>query len=402
MRFAPHQFRTRIPVASVNFVSNRLSSANRRFLSFVATLLVCVSGCEKSKPPPSPSPPEVEVITVVPQDVPVHQEWIGSLDGFVNAQIRAQVSGYLMSQNYKEGAFVKKGEVLFQIDPRLFEAELDQAKAQLGMAEAQLGKTELDVRRFTPLAKENAMSQEELDDAIQANLVARAGVAAAKSTVERARLNLEFSKLTSPVDGIAGVARAQIGNLVGPASGDLTVVSTLDPIKAYINVSEQYYLDHLAGYLKDGGQKGDDLELELILSNGSVYPHKGKFYFLDRQVENGTGAIQVAALFPNPGNVLRPGQYARVRARTELRKGVVLVPQRAVTELQGSFQVDVVGNDNKVSIRSVRVGEQMGKLWIIEAGLKSGERVIVEGLQKVPADAVVNPRPVAEAATNKG
>jgi membrane fusion protein (multidrug efflux system) len=368
---------------------------------FAFVLLAGLAGCEKSKPSAASAPPEVEVMSVTTEDVPVHQEWIGSLDGFVNAQIRAQVTGYLMSQNYKEGGFVKKGDVLFQIDPRVFAAALDQAKAQLAMAEAQLGKTELDVKRYTPLAKENAMSQEEMDNAIQASFVAKASVAAAKAEVERARLNLEFASVTSPVDGIAGVARAQLGDLVSSASGDLTVVSTLDPIKAYINVSEQYYLNHLAGYLNGSGQSGDDLELELILANGSVYPQKGKFYFLDRQVETGTGSIQVAALFPNPGNVLRPGQYARVRARTEFRKGVVLVPQRAVTELQGSFQVDVVDKDNKVSIRPVRVGEQLGKSWIIEDGLQSGERIIVEGLQKVRVDAVVNPRPVVETAKGK-
>lgn len=366
------------------------------------SLLICFAGCEKPKERAPAPRPEVTVLTVGAQDVPVHQEWIGSLDGFVNAQIRAQVSGYLMAQNYKEGAFVKKGDVLFQIDPRLFDAAFEQAKAQLGIAQAQLGKTELDVKRFTPLAKENALSQEELDDAIQANLAAKASVAAAQSEVERARLNQEFAKVTSPVDGIAGVARAQIGDLVSPASGNLTVVSTVDPIKAYMNVSEQYYLNHLAGYLNDGGQAGEDLELELVLSNGAVYPQKGKFYFLDRQVETGTGSIQVAALFPNPGNVLRPGQYARVRARTEIRKGVVVVPQRAITELQGSFQVDVVGDDNKVSIRTVKVGEQIGNSWIIESGLKSGERIIVEGLQKVRGDSLVNPRPMAETAANQG
>jgi membrane fusion protein (multidrug efflux system) len=360
-----------------------------------------MAGCEKAKPPPTP-PPEVEVMTVVAEDVPVYQEWIGSLEGFVNAQIRAQVSGYLMSQNYKEGSYVKKGDVLFQIDPRLFEAALAQAKAQLGMAEAQLGKTQLDVRRFTPLAKENAMSQEELDYAVQANLSAKASVDGARSEVERARLNLEFASVTSPVDGIAGVARAQIGDLVGPNSGNLTVVSTLDPIRAYINVSEQYYLNHLAEYLNGNAQNGKELELDLILANGSVYAQKGKFYFLDRQVEIGTGSIQMAALFPNPGNVLRPGQYARVRARTELRKGVMQVPQRALTELQGSFLVDVVDAGNKVSIRTVRVGEQIGKAWVIEDGLKAGERIIVEGLQKVHADTVVSPRAVTQPVERQG
>ena len=340
-------------------------------------------------------------MTVATEDVPVYQEWIGALDGFVNAQIRAQVSGYLMAQNYKEGALVKKGEALFQIDARTFEATLNQAQAQLDMASAQLGKTELDVKRFTPLAKDNAISQEELDDAMQANLAAKASVEAAKAAVQQAKLNVEFASVTSPIEGIAGLARAQIGDLVGPGSGNLTIVSTLDPIKVYFTVNEQYYLNHLARYLDEKRASNGDLQLELVLANGSVYPRKGTFYFLDRQVEPGTGAIQVAALFPNPGNVLRPGQYARVRARTEVRQGVVLVPQRAVTELQGSFQVDVVDSANKVSIRPVRVGEQMGKSWIIEEGLKSGERVIVEGLQKARPDMVVNPRVAAAPVTDK-
>jgi membrane fusion protein (multidrug efflux system) len=291
--------------------------------------------------------------------------------------------------------------VLFQIDPRLFEVALDQAKAQMAMAEAQLGKAEQDVRRFAPLAKENAMSQEELDNAVQARLSAQASVAAAKAEVERARLNLEFTKVASPVDGIAGVARAQIGDLVGPSSGNLTVVSTLDPIKSYISVSEQYYLNHARAFGQADGRSEQDLELELILADGSVYPQRGKFYFVDRQVEAGTGSIQVAALFPNPGNVLRPGQYARVRAQTEIRKGVMRVPQRAVSELQGSFQVYVLDKDNKVVIRPVRVGEQIGKNWVVEDGLKSGERIIVEGLQKVRADVMVNPRPVTEPAKKK-
>ena len=375
---------------------------SRFLLSALALALVAgLAGCEKATGPLAALPPEVEVLTVAAEDVPVYQEWIGSLDGFVNAQIRAQVSGYLMSQNYKEGTLVKKGDVLFQIDPRTFDAALSQAKAQLDMATAQLGKTELDVKRFTPLVQDSAITQEELDDAMQARLVAKASVEAAKSAQQQAKLNFEFASVISPIEGIAGLARAQIGDLVGPASGNLTIVSTLDPIKAYFTVNEQYYLNHLARYLDENRGGDGDLQLELILANGAVYPQKGKFYFLDRQVEPGTGSIQVAALFPNAGNVLRPGQYARVRARTEVRKGVVLVPQRALTELQGNFQVDVVDDANKVSIRPVRVGEQMGKSWIVEEGLKPGERIIVEGLQKVKQDTVVNAHTAVERAAGK-
>jgi len=369
-------------------------------------LLAGLAGCKKAGPPAlAPPPPEVQVMTVELQDVPVYQDWIGSLDGATNAQIRAQVSGYLMSQEYKEGSLVKKGAALFQIDPRPFEAALNQAKGQLGMAQAQMDRTELDVKRFTPLAKQNAVSQEELDDAVQSNLAAKASVAVAQAAAQQAQLNLDFASVTSPIDGIAGMARAQIGDLVGPATGNLTEVSTLDPIKAYITVDEKYYLDHLAGYLSRTNEGGSEMELDLILANGAVHPKKGKFYFLDRQVEAGTGAIQAAVLFDNPGNVLRPGQYARVRARTEVRKGVALVPQRAVTELQGSYQVDVVANaggSNLVSIRPVRIGEQMSNMWIIEDGLKAGESIIVEGLQKVTPGKAVTPQLVKLPAPGKG
>jgi membrane fusion protein (multidrug efflux system) len=280
-------------------------------------------------------------------------------------------------------------------------AVLDQAKGQLGMAEAQFGRTELDVKRFIPLARSNAISQEELDDAMQSNLAAKASVAAAQAATNTARLNLDFASVISPINGIAGTARAQIGDLVGPSTGNLTEVSTLDPIKANITVSEQYYLDHLAAYLNRTNEGDGELELELILANGAVYPQKGKFYYLDRQVDPTTGAIQVAVLFPNPGNVLRPGQYARIRARTELRKGAILVPQRAVTEVQGSYQVDVVsdaGGSNLVSIRPVKVGQQMSNMWLIEEGLTAGERIIVEGLQKVTPGKAVTPQPIKLAA----
>jgi membrane fusion protein (multidrug efflux system) len=371
----------------------------RRGALFVAAaLLLGAAGCRPAAPPPSAAPPpEVQVMTVTLQDVPINQDWMGSLDGYVNAQIRAQVSGYLLSQDYKEGSFVRKGDVLFQIDPRPFDAVLKQADGQLGMALAQLGRTELDVKRFTPLAMSNAISQEELDDAVQSNKAAAASVAVCQAAVQQARLNLEFASVTSPIDGVAGTAHAQIGDLVGPATGNLTEVSTLDPIKAYITVTEQYYLDHLAAFAARDPSDDGGMELDLFLANGALYPQKGKFYFLDRQVEPNTGAIQVAVLFPNPGNVLRPGQYARVRARTETRKGVALVPQRAITELQGSFHVDVVtktNDSNVVSFRQVTIGAQMSNMWIIESGLQSGESIIVEGLQKAAEGKPVNPQPM--------
>jgi membrane fusion protein (multidrug efflux system) len=343
------------------------------------------------------------VVTVQPADIPLYQEWIGTLDGYVNAQIRAQVTGYLMAQDYKEGTPMKKGDLLFQIDPRPFQAALNQARGQLAQAEAQCDKTELDVERYTPLAKEKAISQEELVDAEHASLVAKAVVASAKAAVETAELNLEFTKITSPIDGIAGMARAQIGDLVGPASGELTAVSTVDPIKVYYTVTEAFYMDYVNRY-SDETKRAEherDLELELILANGTVYPHKGKFYFADRQVDVRTGALRLAGLIPNPGRVLRPGQFARVRAKTQVITGVLAVPQRAVMELQGNYQVAVVDAANKVSIRPVKVGDRFGNMWIIEEGLKPGERVIAEGTQKARAGTVVTPKPYAPVLAKK-
>jgi membrane fusion protein (multidrug efflux system) len=371
-------------------------------------LLLGAAGCDHAKPTTAPPPPpDVQVMTVTNQDVPIYQDWIGFLDGSTNAQIRAQVSGYLVAQKYKEGSFVKKGDVLFQIDRRVFQAALDQAGAQFDAAQAQLGKTELDVKRLTPLAKQNAVSQEELDDAVQANLAAKAGVEAAKASVEQCRLNLDFTEVTSLIDGIAGTAQAQIGDLIGPGSGVLTTVSTVDPIRAYFNIREQDYLAFCRQFTNaaERGASRSEMQLQLILSDGWAYPLPGSWFFTSRQVDGNTGTLLVAGLFPNPDNVLRPGLYAHVRARTEVRKGVVLVPQRAVTELQGSFQVDVVANaggSNLVSIRPVKVGEQFSNQWIIESGLQSGESIIVDGLQKAQPGKAVHPQSFPIPASAKG
>ena len=373
-----------------------------RLLSLLVPL-VAFTGCGPKKQAATPPPPDVDVVTVQSADVPLYTEWIGTLDGYVNAQIRAQVTGYLMAQDYKEGAQVKQGDLLFHIDPRPFQAALDQARGQLDQAEAQFDKTELDVERYTPLAKVKAISQEELVDAEHASLVAKAAVASAKAAVETAELNLEFTKITSPIDGIAGMARAQIGDLVGPASGELTAVSTVDPIKVYFTFTEASYMDYMNRYADDTqrAEHERDLELELILANGTVYPHKGKFYFADRQVDVRTGALRVAGLIPNPDHVLRPGQFARVRARTQIRSGALAVPQRAVMELQGNSQVAVVDAANKVSIRSVKVSDRIGNMWIVEEGLKPGEQVIVEGTQKAKAGTVVVPKPYVPRALAK-
>jgi len=341
-------------------------------------------GCQSpnaASPPPSA---EVEVVSVVQQDVPIYGEWVATLDGYVNAQIQPQVSGYLIKQSYKEGSYVRKGQVLFEIDPRPFQAVLDQAKAQLAQAEAQLGKTQLDVDRDTPLAKERAIAQSQLDNDIQANLAAKASVKAAEAQVEQAQLNLDFTHVTSLVDGIAGIAQVQIGNLVNQTAA-LTSVSQVNPIKAYFPISEQEYMHYAARINAHNQQEvpSDAPPFDLILADGSVYPHKGTLLLTDRQVDVTTGSIRLVCAFPNPNNILRPGQFGRVRAAGETRTSALLVPQRAVTELQGTYQVAVVGSDDKVSSRSVKPGERVGTMWIIESGVRAGETVVVEGLQKV-------------------
>ena len=378
-----------------------LLTHQHRLLCFLVSIAVLAfgAGCEEKKQTPAAAPPpEVEVVQVSQQDVPIHSEWIGTTDGLVNAKIRAQVSGYLLKQTYQEGEPVKKGDLLFQIDPRPFKAALDQAVAQLAMAKAGLGKTELDVKRYTPLAREKAISQEELDDAVQANLAAKGGVQSAEAAVEQARLNLDFTRIVSPIDGIAGTAIVQLGDLVGPSTtSELTTVSTVNPIKVNFPISEQEYMDFVQSRERTGRRqsKGSDMVLELILAGGSVFPQPGKLSFADRQVDIKTGTIRVSALFPNPGDILRPGQYARVRALTETRQNALLVPQRSVTELQGGFQVAVVGPDNKVAIRNVKAGERLGSLWVIDEGLKPGERVVVEGVQKVREGQTVTPKAAA-------
>jgi len=358
---------------------------NRWFLCcFLLLLLACEACKDKSVSAAAPPPPTVQVANVTQQDVPVYHEWIATLDGFINAIIQPQVSGYLIRQNYREGELVRKNEVLFKIDPRPFQAILDQAQAQLAQAEAQLGKTQLDVQRDTPLAKEKAIAQSQLDNDIQADLAAKATVQADKAAIEQAEINLEFTNVRSLVDGVAGIATGQVGNLVGPQTV-LTTVSQLDPIKAYFVVSEQQYLAFVQRNPTVASREKTErqLVLDLILADGSTYPKKGKFYAADRQVDAQTGAIRLAGIFPNRDNVLRPGQYGRVRFVSYIRSAALLVPQKAVTELQGMYQVAVVGSDNKVSIRTVQVGERTGAMWIIDQGVQPGERVVVEGVQKV-------------------
>lgn len=365
---------------------------------------------------PGPTP-DVEVVQVEQKDVPIFGEWIGTLDGFTNADVRAQVTGYLLRQVYQEGAFVKKGQLLFEIDPRPFQAALDQAEGQLAQARAQLanaeavqGRTQLDVERYTPLAKEQAVSQQDLDNAVQNNLAAKASVATAgaqiktaEAAVETAKINLDFTRLIAPIDGIAGQAQLQVGALVNLGSGPVTSVSTVDPIKVYFTVGEPQYLAWRKRFPTETTRLEADknLRLELILADGSTYPYQGTFYFADRQVNESTGAIRIAGLFPNPGSVLRPGGYGKVRAAIRVQRDALLVPQRAVSELQGGYQVAAVDDKNKVSIRTVKVGDRVGSQWIIADGVKPGERVIAEGVQKVRAGMQVNPKHFAVEATGK-
>jgi membrane fusion protein, multidrug efflux system len=436
------------------------------FLSLLFLLSLPGCGKEEKKGAAAPPAPAVEVAEVTQKDVPIFSEWVGTLDGVVNATIRAQVQGYLTKQNYKEGDFVKKGQALFEIDARPFQASLEQAvaareqaqasraqseaareqakasvaqaKAAVEQAQAEVARTEaryavakLNLDRVRPLTEQNALSQKDLDDAVggeqssQASVVAtkasvtaaqakvteaqaavaaaeaavgasKAAVVAAQANVDKAQLELSFTKILSPIDGIAGIAKAQLGNLVGPGSiGELTTVSTVDPIKCYVALSEQEYMRIVEEKNKAAG-KGK-VPLQLILANGTTYPHKGEVAFADRQVDVTTGTLQVAALFPNPQNVLRPGQFGRVRAEMGIKKSAMAVPQRAVSEVQGRYVVAVVGPENKVAIKQVKVGERVGQLWIIDEGLKPGDKVVAEGVQKVRDGMAVTPKPFGAA-----
>ena len=415
----------------------------------VLVVIVAVIVGRTRKPPPAPPAPlQVDVVQVQQQDVPIYSEWIGTTDGMVNADIRAQVSGYLLRKAYTEGAFVKQGQLLFEIDPRPLQAvlnqasgdlaqaegqvqqavtQLDQALAQLAQANSQLNqaeanqrKTQLDVNKYGPLLEKKAVTQQDFDNADQANEAAKAQVDVARSqikaataavgtakaaiiaanaqvkssqaAVRTAELNLGFTKIISPINGIVGLAVAQVGDLVSPNSGILTTVSTVDPIKVYFTLNEREYLDFSKRNLIDAkaGASVAQMQLELILTDGSSYPQTGSFFVADRQVDPKTGAIRLAGIFLNPGNVLRPGQYGRVRAVTSTKEGALVVPQRTVTELQGSYQVAVVGGDNKIEIRNVKVGARVDTRWIIEDGLKPGETVVAEGTQKVRPGTLVN------------
>jgi membrane fusion protein (multidrug efflux system) len=368
-------------------------------LSGAVALLSC-AGCGHGQSAQSNRPPSVEVATVVQQDVRLSSEWVATLDGYVNAQIQPQVTGYLVKQDYREGSLVHKNDVLFEIDPRPFQAALDLAKAQLAQAQAQLGNAGLNVKRDIPEAQANAIPRSQLDSDTQTQLAAKAAVAGAQAAVEQAALNLGFTKVRSLISGIAGIAQVQVGNLVTPATA-LAAVSQVDPIKAYFPISGDEYLriaDRIVPGTVDLLSHTAPIPLQLILSNGSTFGHSGTILFADRQVDQQTGTIRIAAAFPNPGNILRPGQYGKVRAVTEIRKAALLIPQRAVTELQGAEEVAVVGRDDKVSIRTVQAGERVGTMWIIDSGLHPGDRVVAEGAQDVHDGTLVTPVPFSPAA----
>jgi len=369
------------------------------FLMVVVFVTVLGAGCERRVASASAPPaPAAEVTPVIQKDVPVQGEWVGTLDGYVNAQISPQVSGYLIRQDYHEGAFVKKGEVLFEIDPRPFQAALDQAKAQLAQAEAQMANAELNVKRDIPEAEAHAIPQSQLDTDTQSLRGAKAAVAAAQAAVEQAELNLGYTRVISLVDGIAGINTVQVGNLVGPSTV-LTAVSQVSPIKVYFPISEQEYLR-----MADGGGPGSvdfithasRIPLQLTLADGSTYPHPGRIIFADRQVNTQTGTIQIVGEFLNSKNLLRPGQYARIQAPTGNIIRALLVPQAAVNQQQGTYQVTVVGADNRAQLRTVAVGPRVDTLWVITSGLKPGERVVAVGAEKTKQGELVNPTPYTE------
>ena len=358
----------------------------QRFLAFGAAsvCVLLVSSCSRKAPQAAPAAPEVLVTTVQPQDVPRVLERVATLDGFINANINAQVQGYIVSRDYQEGSVEKKGDLLFQIDPRPFEAALAQAKGTLAKDQANQIKAGADKKRAIDLLNKKVISDQERDTAVAAADSTTANVEADQAAVKQAEINLGYTKITAPIDGVVGFANNQVGDLVGPTTGPLTTMSQIDPIKAVVTAGEGPFTDFVSRH-PDATERNayiKTLDFDLILGNGELYPHKGKFYALDRSLDPKTGSIRYYVTFPNPGNILRPGQFGNVRFVADMKKGAMVIPQEAVNELQGSYQVAVVGNDNKVSIRPVKMGERIGAMWEVTEGLKPGDKVVVQGLQK--------------------
>ena len=360
----------------------------------LSALLICgllIDSCSK-KPAQAPvSAPEVLVTTVQPRDVPRVLERVATLDGFINANINAQVQGYIVSRDYQEGSVVKKGDLLFTIDPRPFEAALAQAKGTLAKDQANQVKADADKKRAIDLFKKKVISDQERDTAIAAADSTAANVEADKAAVQQAEINLGYTKITAPIDGVVGFANNQVGDLVGPSTGPLTTMSQIDPIKAVVTAGEGPWTDFVSRHPDATERQAyiKSLDFELILGNGQAYPQKGKFYALDRNLDTKTGSIRYYVTFPNPGNILRPGQFGKVRFVADMKKGAMVLPQEAVTELQGSYQVAVVDENNKVSIRPVKMGERVGSMWEVTEGLKPGDKVVVQGVQKAREGATV-------------
>lgn len=351
-----------------------------------ALLLGITSGCSRKAEQVAPPPPEVLVTTVTPRDVPVVHEGVATLEGFITANINAQVQGYIISRDYKEGSVVKKGDLLFQIDPRPFQATLDQAKGQLAVAQSNQIKADADVKRAIKLFQEKVISDQERDTYINAANSTKANVQAAEAAVRQAEVNLGYTKITAPIDGIVGIANAHVGDLVGPGTGALTSISQVDPINVAVNIGEQSFTEFITDHPDPDERERflQGLQFELFLADGSHYPHKGKFYAEDRNLDAKTGSIRMEFTFPNPGNRLRPGQFGKVQAVVKIAKGALVIPEQAVTELQGNRLVAVVGSENKIAMRPVKLGERSGGMWQVLEGVKPGEKVVVQGLMKVP------------------
>ena len=382
----PQDISVRNHWAPLMFANLRFAVGQASFLAFFASALVICAGCSSSKEQPPPPPPGVTITPVVQKDVPIRQEWVGTMAGNVDADIRPKVEGFLLARLYTEGSYVEKGQPMFQLDKRQGEAAVEQATGNLERARAALAQAQIDVRRYTPLVAQRAVSQAELDKAQSMERAATASVASDQAVLDNARLNLGWTTVTSPISGIAGVAKVGIGDLMTPTTV-MTTVSSVNPIYVDVNISEQDYLR----LSREKSSRPGRTNLELILGDGTVFPHVGHPLFVNREVDSRTGTIQVRGEFPNPGNMLRPGQYARIRAATELRKSALLIPQQSVSELQGVYQVGVVAADNKVTIKTVTLGPQFGDMWIVETGLQTGENVVVDGLQRLKTGMVVAP-----------
>ena len=376
--------------------SNEIFAMPVRTMLYAISLLVLLisAGCEKKEVPPPP-PPGVTVTPVIQKDVPINQEWVGTMAGNVDADIRPKVEGFLLTRLYEEGSYVQKGQAMFQLDKRQAQAAVEQAEGNLERARAALAQAQIDVNRYTPLVAQKAISQAELDKALSYERAGKATVEADQAVLDNAKLNLGWTTVASPIAGIAGVAKIGIGDLITPTTV-MTTVSSVNPIYVDVNIAEQDYLR----FKREKPNQGGGRDLVLILGDGTVFPQHGQVLFANREVDTRTGTIQVRAEFANPGNLLRPGQYARIRAVTELRKGALLIPQASVSELQGVYQVGVVSSDSKVTVKAIKLGPQFADMWVVESGLQRGENVVVDGLQRVRGGMTVAPTPFKDTQVN--